>query len=101
MNNTDRITKLRAALRDVITLGSPLAVDLKRVLRETKVRKKAGYNERGVSIGPPLGIAALNAECRLLLYTVNDSERDLHWAAALEMLFELRLKPKIASRRQG
>ena len=39
MNNAERIIKLRAALRDVITLGSPLREDLKRVLRETK--KKA------------------------------------------------------------
>lgn len=41
MNNTERIIKLRSAVRDVITLGSPLKDHLRGVLRETKVKKRA------------------------------------------------------------
>ena len=35
-----RILKLRAALRDVITLGSPVADQLRVTLRETNVEKR-------------------------------------------------------------
>ncbi len=44
MNNAERIIKLRAAVRGVITFGSPLREHLLSVLRETKVQKRSARN---------------------------------------------------------
>ncbi|MFC1580074.1 hypothetical protein ACFL4N_04110 [Thermodesulfobacteriota bacterium] len=73
----------------VIKVGRHLTNALKRALEH--IRDDTGGEMRSLETDP---------SARLLLFNVKDT-KDKHWVAALEIFFELNLKPKIQSGRLG